>query len=290
MKRCIILFVAFLISVSLYSQSKHPVFIGDFSPSLKASLISKYNSGKYNYYKQLRYDPPLSHCEDYLWNTYDSISGCDWGSIQWEDSTAFVTLPDYPDCPITVHYKVKICPNNPLIRQIKIDMFDIEISPEPSCENLRNYLDTGNYTEQVFKYQELADSIHFLVDLHEIEQMGAIPSCDSLNSTFPQYVFYTEEACRSKILLTFLMGEDEQRRVEYIKCSREAGCCKKIVTYCQDSLGNIIRNVLTNEPDGTPCILDPAEVDYEPVLYEYLNNPNITVLEYSILPCTNVCR
>ncbi|MBQ6268869.1 MAG: hypothetical protein IJK61_01945, partial [Bacteroidetes bacterium] len=128
----------------------------------------------------------------------------------------------------------------------------------------------------------------FLIGQYEAEQMAAIPSCDSLDNNLQQYVFYNEVACKSKILYTRYIGLDSIPGVIYIDCSREAGCCKRIETYCRNSLGEIISVNLTNEQVGDTCVLDPAEVDYEDIIR--CLEAHSDSLSYTILPCTSVCN
>ena len=248
--------------------------------------ISVFNSGKYDVFFRYNPFPPLSQCDSTLWNIGDTLSGCDWNSIPWDSIMTCLTLPNFPDCPLITIYYVRICPNNPFIRQIKLNHF--ELSDIPECESLRIYLDTGNYYDISLKYQKINEQLDSLIGQYEAEQMAAIPSCDSLDNNLQQYVFYNEVACKSKILYTRYIGIDSIPGVIYIDCSREAGCCKRIVTYCRNSLGDIISANLTNEQIGDSCVLDPAEVDYEDII-RYLEAHSDS-LSYTILPCTNVCN
>lgn len=289
----ILMLIAFLVSLPLMAQTnKSIVFIGDFTPELKDSVSLKFNSGIYNvFWDRLKHDRVQFPCTDELFSINDTISGCDWSNIPWSDSIAYVTLPDFPDCPLIVIYRVKICPNNPLIRQIDIISYSIELPYYTSCESLYNYIYSGVGYEQAIRIQEVYEQLYLLVSQHEAEQIADFPPCDSLGNYLPQYIFYNEVACKSAIIVNVeYYSVYYPPFIEQVTCI-EAGCCKRAVSFCQDSLGIIHSNMITNEPVQAYCNGYPSEFDIENILNyyreKYYDAANIS---YEVLPCVNVCE
>ena len=140
-------------------------------------------------------------------------------------------------------------------------------------------------------YNEIDEKLHFVVSQHEAEQMDVIPLCDSLGNYLPQYVFYSETACKAKLIVqVYYHSFVYPPFIHDITCSREAGCCKRIVSFCKDSEGNPIRNVLISEPVGTSCVGYPVISDFEDILnYYYIKYPDAVNITHDPLPCMNVC-
>ena len=293
MKKYFLFLISCLFFLPVHAQTNNPiVFIGDFTPSLKDSITLKFNSGIYNvFWDRLKQDRVQFPCTDELFSIDDTISGCDWSNIPWSDSIAYLTLPDFPDCPLIVLYRVKICPNNPLIRQIDINTFAIELPNYTSCDSLSNYLNSGVGYEQSIRYQKVYEQLYLLVSQHEAEQIADIPPCDSLGNYLPQYIFYNEVACKSTIIVNVQYHSMcYPPFIEEVTCI-EAGCCKRAVSFCQDSLGTVHSNMITNEPIQTHCNGYPSEFDIETILnYYYEKYHDAANISYQVLPCLNVCE
>ena len=286
MKKIFYFLALFFISIPLLSQTnKHIVFIGDYTPNFKDSVSSILNSDIYRGLLEDHppYFSPQTPCDE----INDTISGCDWNNIPWSDSVALVTLPNFPGCHVLVYYRVRICPNNSLIRQIDIDRF---VLIEPSlgdCDSLFNYLESGTEEEIALKLGYIEENLFYEVGYHEMLQSSEIPLCDSLE--YLQYVFYTEVACKAKIKITIEYNSVIFFIYENITCNIDGGCCKTFIECCQDSLGNIYPDI-NREQMGTPCDRMPIEPEYQ-YLIDYYNalHPEAVHVYPQPYPCTATC-
>ena len=290
MKRILTILFTLMVSLSLMAQTNNNlIFIGDFSLEHKVSILSEFNSGKYNDFFELsRQIPTQNLCDDTLLDLNDTISGCDWSTIPWNDSSACVALPDFPNCTLYIPYRVRICPNNPSIRQLYILGFIMTY-----CEDFQNYLSSGDEFERATKLNYVFQNLYLLISQHEAEQMASIPSCDSLGTNLPQYIFYTEEACKGKLELNIVLDpinhpEPEIMILDNISCSRDAVCCKTSISFCQNNFGELISQI-NKERIGANCVGDrPVELDYEYLLQVFYQiDPN---LSFNPLPCTKSCE
>lgn len=292
MKYLISIFIAFFLSLPLIAENPNPVFIGNFTPEAKDVILSKFKSGEYNKLYNTLKDLPLPNlCDDSLWYMNDTISGCDWSNIPWYDSIAVVTLPNFPSCPIIVIYRVQICPNNPLMRQIDISSFVPQFPDCPGCDSLAEYLSFGDEFQQAAALQDIHQQLLFHISQYEAEQISDFPFCDSLGNYLPQYVFYKQPACKSTLSMTVIL--DSLPPIPFpidieIPCSRDIVCCKTTISFCKDSVGNVNPQI-TKELIGSNCIGDrPAEVDYEFIILYF--NTKGRVLNYNPSRCINVCE
>ena len=279
--------IAFLISLPLIAEvTNRDIYIGNFSPSFKEYVASNFNSDIYNIFlNRLQLEPPQSPCDD----MNDTTLGCDWSTIPWCDSIAHLTLPDYPNCHLLVIYKVRICPNNPLIRQIHLVTYAVEFPNYTDCLSLANYLNTGTDEEKILKQREIRDKIYFSISEHEAEQIASFSPCDSLGNYLPQYIFY-KEACKSIILLNIEYHSVMYSIYEDVACNTEPRCCKTSISFCKDSLGNV-NSQITKEIIGTLCDGYPSSLDYQYILDYYIaaNPYAVSTSIVEILPCMNVC-
>ena len=290
MKYLVSIFIAFFLSLPLIAENPNPVFIGNFTPEAKDVILSKFKSGEYNkLYNTLKDLPQPNLCDDSLWYMNDTISGCDWNNIPWYDSIAVVTLPKFQYCPIIVIYRVQICPNNPLIRQINISGF---VPQDPNClgcDSLADYLSFGDEFQHAAILQDIHQQLLFYISQHEAEQIADFPLCDSLGNYLPQYVFYKQPACKSKLSGTITIGIVPTPIYIDILCSRDIVCCKTTISFCKDNVGNINPQI-TKELIGSACIGDyPAEVDYEYIILHFYEQ-NMPISDPSVIQCINVCE
>ncbi|MBQ6269829.1 MAG: hypothetical protein IJK61_06900, partial [Bacteroidetes bacterium] len=223
----------------------------------------------------------------------DTTLGCDWSNIPWDTYVVdYDTLTEFPDCPIIVSYRVRSCPNNPLIRQIDILNIFIDLANYTNCKNLYNYLYTGSSEEQAIHYQEIKEKIYFSLSQREAEQMADLPPCDSLGNYLPQTVFYKEQACKS--IVTFNCFDSNNDTLYSIPievvCNREVGCCKTTFSFCQDSLGNTNPQI-TKELIGIDCSLAyPVELDYEEYFIILATLPGVRYVTADPSSCFSVCH
>ncbi|MBQ6269982.1 MAG: hypothetical protein IJK61_07685 [Bacteroidetes bacterium] len=284
MKKIFFFIMAFMVSLPLTAQNSNSNINVSISPAINSDL-------QQILLNRLMQEPSQSFCDD----VNDTASGCDWSTIPWDNFVDFDTLPDFPDCPLVVSYRVRICPNNPLIRQIDLVDIMINLGDYPNCDSLYNYLSSGTPEENAIHYQEIKEDIYFSLSQREAEQMADLPPCDSLGNYLPQTVFYKEQACKAEIVLIydfeppFQLYNIPKFVFEDIACNREVGCCKTTFSFCQDSLGNINPHI-TKELLGTICEGYPIELDYEDLLryYEKLYPGAYTI--FQIYPCVNVCN
>lgn len=280
--------IGFILSLPLMAATSNPIFIGDFSPELKNSIISKFNSGNTRDSIIVIENPPPTHC-DSLTDMYDTISGCIWSTITWNVFTAYVVLPDFPNCTFHVLYRVKECPNNPSVKQIDIISYAFE-SIGTGCDSLVNYLNSGNDYEKAVKSLEIENDIYLLLGKYEIGQSASFLPCDSLGNEIPQLIFYRNEACTSMLLVNVEYASYCHRIYRKITCNSGVGCCKTSISFC-DSLGVIVPNVVNNEPIGTVCKGYPIETDYEHLMSFYLENfPNAVRITFDTFPCISSCN
>lgn len=280
-----------MVSLPLIAQNSNPIFIGDISPEVKESILSNHNSNLYNLLlNRLRQLPTQILCDDTLWNNNDTILGCDWSNIPWNEFVGYLSLPNFPHCMLMVSYRVRICPNNPLVRQIDLVDF-IPVLYDPQCDSLYNYLNSGDEYQQATKLHEIRNDLNLLISQFEVAQMSSIPPCDSTGNML-QYVFYKEIACQAYVKFLYQPDSIQCAPFYYIPpspfiCSRDAVCCKTTVSFCQDSFGNTNPQI-TKELIGTYCDNYPVELDFE----DFLNFLNMsgTVLDIVLLPCFNVCE
>ncbi|MBQ6268767.1 MAG: hypothetical protein IJK61_01425 [Bacteroidetes bacterium] len=289
MKNVLSILVAFMVSLPLMAQHINPIFIGNINPIVKDSILSDFNSGKYDSFLNRSVEPiPPGPC-DYLYELNDT-SGCDWNTIPWNNYAVVVILPQFPNCPIYVNYEVRICPNNPSIRQINILLFAQSIPNYADCDSLTNYLNYGTDLEKAIKLEDLEEQLYFEISNYEAEQMANFPPCDSIGNNLPQYIFYNKSTCRGKIKITVLFDQQPDPLDIFfdVVCNREDSvCCRTIISYCQDFFGNVTSQI-TKETTETICQgAYPIEFDYEYIFDKFSTH---TILYYELFPCTNSCR
>lgn len=278
----------FFISIPLFSQTNNSiVFIGECTPNVKASVLSDFNSGKYNiFFNRSEENPPSSPCDIYS-DMDDTISGCIWSTIPWNFIQSVIFLPNFPDCPIQVTYWVRICPNDPSIRQIKLDTYLYDTS-NILCYSLHNYINSGNEYERALKMKDLDKDLYLAIGQYEAEQIGPFLPCDSLNNNMPQQIFYRENSCSSKVFITAEYASVIFFVYADIKCDG-AECCKTTIEFC-DSLGNIVPHIF-NEPMGTPCIDGPIASEFQDLQRYYAKiYEHALMLTFQTLPCINKCE
>ena len=81
---------------------------------------------------------------------------------------------------------------------------------------------------------------------------------------------------------------------EDIPCNRgETGCCKTIVSFCKNSLGETVKYI-NKELIGLTCDQYPTELDFEDILnntIEYYQNIYTNpVIDYYYFPCESSCN
>lgn len=294
MKFLITIIFAFILSLPLIAKETNPIITGSFCSNTTDSILSKNNPDLYNLLLNrlqqdflLNFLDTLDSCGSYV---NDTISGCDWSTIPWNDSLVYLSIPDFPNCTLLVAYKVRICPNNPLIRQIHLVTFAIDYSYYTECEDFSNYLHSGTEEEKAIKLQEIKDKLYLSISQHESEQMGDFPPCDSLGNYLPQYVFYKEAACKTEILFKIEYHSVMYFIYEDIVCNKEAGCCKTTISFCQDGLGNPQQQI-TKEIINSDCYGLPSPIDYQRLLDQYIaDHPYAVSVTFELFPCINACE
>ena len=280
-KKIIMVVMAFMVSLPLTAQNSNSNINVSISPAINSDL-------QQILLNRLMQEPSQSFCDD----VNDTASGCDWSTIPWDNFVDFDTLPDFPDCPLVVSYRVRICPNNPLIRQIDLVDIMINLGDYPNCDSLYNYLSSGTPEENAIHYQDIKEDIYFSLSQREAEQMADLQPCDSLGNYLPQTVFYKEQACKS--IVTFNCFDSNNDTLYSIPievvCNREVGCCKTTFSFCQDSLGNTNPQI-TKELIGIDCSLAyPVELDYEEYFIILATLPGVRYVTADPSSCFSVCH
>ena len=304
MSKQFIFVVLFLASIKIFAQPYDPSkdkieFIGDTPYSQEDLIKAELRTGMYlSAYTALTQNAITSPC-DTLYDVDDTISGCNWSTLPWEHKRAVLNnVSGFPGCIVIATYKVRDCPYNPFIRQIKLVSYTTDFYIPGSnigCDSLSTYLTSGNETDKNLKLQLLEEHLYREISEFEAGDPAEFSFCDPsgnpTSNSIPRQIFYREEPCKSKVLLEIEQASAMHYLYVNVPCTTVTGCCKTWFTFCKDSLGNVVTHI-NKEPVGSNCNGYPTELLVESIVNAFSNNPDFigAIITPTLLPCKNTCN